>query len=113
MNSSLKKKIKYLFIAGNTFVFVIFGIIYFHPYVRFYIETLERYRSKEVCSCHYSIKRNFEACKKDWEVVSWLPYFSSRNLETINHRNYETLTVGFFRKKAIYMDEKNGCRLIN
>ena len=92
---------------------IVFGLIYFHPGIRFYVETLERYRSKEVCSCHLSIERDLDKCKKDWEVVSWIPYLSKVSKEIINQKEYQSITVGILRKKSIYLGKNDGCRMIN
>jgi hypothetical protein len=97
------KKISLILIV---LIFTLIGTI-LHPKVRFYLETVERYRSKEVCSCHLSLKRDLELCEKDWRVIKWYPFFTSID-------DYQqSITVGIFRKTSVLLPASNGCRLIN
>lgn len=73
----------------------------------FYLQTVERYRAKEVCSCHFNVGRELEWCKKDWEVKSWYPYFLA-----VDEQN-RSLSVGFFRKRAQWVSTSVGCQLLN
>jgi hypothetical protein len=75
--------------------------------LRFYLETVERFRSKEVCSCHLSLGRDLALCQKDWQVIKGYPYFTTVNVEK------KAVTVGLFRKTSVLLDTPNGCRLTN
>jgi hypothetical protein len=75
--------------------------------LRFYLETVERFRSKEVCSCHLSLGRDLALCQKDWQVIKWYPYFAKVDAQK------KSVTVGLFRKTSVFVSQIDGCRLLN